>query len=61
MPLYPKPTDKGYKDRLAEHECQRNIGCGAGRLAVEAGLIMFKHPLSKNGLRYTPVISDGDR
>ncbi|KAH9364082.1 hypothetical protein HPB48_012980 [Haemaphysalis longicornis] len=56
----PKASDEGYEDWLAEHECQRNIDCGAGRMEVEAALIMFKRSLSKNGLRYTTVMSDGD-
>lgn len=56
----PKPSDEGYEDWLAEHECQKNIDCGAGRMEVEAALIMFKRSLSKNGLRYTTVMSDGD-
>ncbi|KAH9364789.1 hypothetical protein HPB48_011805 [Haemaphysalis longicornis] len=56
----PKASDEGYEDWLAEHECQRNIDCGAGRMEVEAALIMSKHSLSKNGLRYTTVMSDGD-
>lgn len=56
----PKPSDEGYEDWLAEHECQRNIDCGAGRMEVEAALILFKRSLSKNGLRYTTVMSDGD-
>lgn len=56
----PKASDEGYEDWLADHECQRNIDCGAGRMEVEAALIMFKRSLSKNGLRYTTVMSDGD-
>ncbi|KAH9361068.1 hypothetical protein HPB48_002930 [Haemaphysalis longicornis] len=56
----PKASDEDYENWLAEHECQRNIDCGAGRMEVEAALIMFKRSLSKNGLRYTTVMSDGD-
>lgn len=56
----PKASDEGYEDWLADHECQRNIDCGAGRMEVEAALIMFKRSLSKNGLQYTTVMSDGD-
>ncbi|KAH9380280.1 hypothetical protein HPB48_022991 [Haemaphysalis longicornis] len=56
----PKASDEGYEDWLADHESQRNIDCGAGRMDVEAALIMFKRSLSKNGLRYTTVMSNGD-
>ncbi|KAH9384746.1 hypothetical protein HPB48_026759 [Haemaphysalis longicornis] len=58
--IRPKASDEGYEDWLADHECQRNIDCGAGRMEVEAALIMFKRSLSKNGLQYTTVMSDGD-
>ncbi|KAH9379344.1 hypothetical protein HPB48_013562 [Haemaphysalis longicornis] len=58
--IRPKASDEGYEDWLAGHEGQRNIDCGAGRMEVEAALIMFKRSLSKSGLRYTTVMSDGD-
>lgn len=56
----PKTSDEGYGDWLAEHECQKNIDCSAGRTEVEVALIMFKSSLSKNGLRYTTALSNGD-
>lgn len=58
--LGPKPDDDGYSDWYAAHECQRNIDCNAGRMEVEAALIMFQRSLAKYGLRYTTVVCDGD-
>lgn len=58
--LGPNPDDDGYSDWYAAHECQRNIDCNAGRMEVEAALIMFQRSLAKYGLRYTTVVCDGD-
>ncbi|KAM7293982.1 hypothetical protein ISCGN_023533, partial [Ixodes scapularis] len=58
--LGPEPKDDGYSDRYATHDCQRNIECNAGRMEVEAALTMFQRSLTKHGLRYTTVLSDGD-
>lgn len=56
----PKASEEGYAEWLAEHECQKNIDCSAGRMEVEAALVMFRRSLSRHGLRYTTVLSDGD-
>ncbi|CAN7947575.1 unnamed protein product [Ixodes pacificus] len=56
----PKASEEGYADWLAEHECQKNVDCSAGRMEVEAALVMFRRSLSRHGLRYTTVLSDGD-
>ncbi|KAM7282574.1 hypothetical protein ISCGN_002720 [Ixodes scapularis] len=58
--LGPEPEDDGYSDWYATHDCQRNIDCNAGRMEVEAALTMFQRSLTKHGLRYTTVLSDGD-
>ncbi|CAN7994909.1 unnamed protein product [Ixodes pacificus] len=58
--IRPKASEEGYAEWLAEHECQKNVDCSAGRLEVEAALVMFRRSLSRHGLRYTTVLSDGD-
>ncbi|CAN7946066.1 unnamed protein product [Ixodes pacificus] len=58
--LGPEPEDDGYSHWYATHDCQRNIECNAGRMEVEAALTMFQRSLTKHGLRYTTVLSDGD-
>lgn len=58
--LGPQSDEEGYSDWYATHICQRNIDCNAGRMEVEAALTMFQRSLSKHGLRYTTVLSDGD-
>ncbi|KAH9380155.1 hypothetical protein HPB48_002385 [Haemaphysalis longicornis] len=59
-PSDPKLQMRATKIGWQTISCQRNIDCGAGRMEVEAAMIMFKRSLSKNGLRYTTVMSDGD-
>ncbi|KAH7943987.1 hypothetical protein HPB52_014151 [Rhipicephalus sanguineus] len=56
----PDPSDGGYGDWAVNHKCLKNIDCNAGRMEVEAALILFRHSLDKNGLRYTTILSDGD-
>lgn len=49
----------GYSDWYATHDCQRNVECNAGRMELEAALTMFQKSLTKHGIRYTTVLSDG--
>ncbi|MDD9361665.1 MAG: hypothetical protein PV344_01910, partial [Anaplasma sp.] len=60
--LGPKPEEENYSAWFAEHkpDCKKNIDCKAGRMEVEAALIMFRRSFEKHGLRYTTVLSDGD-
>ncbi|KAG0432156.1 hypothetical protein HPB47_021100 [Ixodes persulcatus] len=56
----PKPGDATYQDWKEEHECQQNTTVKAGRMEVQAALLLFRRSLSLHGLRYTTIVSDGD-
>lgn len=58
--LAPDPSDECYRDWAINRQCQKNIDCNAGRMEVEAALILFGRSLEKTGLRYTTIRSDGD-
>ncbi|KAH9377609.1 hypothetical protein HPB48_021337 [Haemaphysalis longicornis] len=56
----PDPNSDAYVEWKAQHTCQKNTTSSAGRLELEAALILFELSLSVNGLKYTTVICDGD-
>ncbi|KAH7980487.1 hypothetical protein HPB49_016591 [Dermacentor silvarum] len=47
-------------DSWHQHICQKNTDAKSGSMEVEAGLTLFKRSISKHGLRYTTLVSDGD-
>lgn len=40
--LPPDPSEEGYGDWAINHKCQKNIERNAGRMEVEAALILFR-------------------
>ncbi|KAH9369087.1 hypothetical protein HPB48_016730 [Haemaphysalis longicornis] len=52
----PDPNSDVYVEWKAQHKCKKNTTSNAGRMEVEAALILFE----LNSLRYTTVICDGD-
>lgn len=58
--LGPKETEDSYQEWKKNHRCQKNTNVGAGRMEVEAALELFRRSLSKNDLRYTTIVCDGD-
>lgn len=56
----PKPGDAAYESWQKHHICQKNTDAKSGSMEVEAGLTLFGRSVSKHGLRYTTLVSDGD-
>ncbi|XP_070391601.1 uncharacterized protein [Dermacentor albipictus] len=56
----PKPGDVAYDKWHQYHICQKNTDAKSGSMEVEAGLTLFKRSISRHGLRYTTLVSDGD-
>ncbi|KAH7981702.1 hypothetical protein HPB52_000727 [Rhipicephalus sanguineus] len=56
----PKPGDAAYESWHEHHVCQKNTDAKSGGMEVEAALTLFKRSISKHGLRYTTLVSDGD-
>ncbi|XP_075533155.1 uncharacterized protein LOC142566189 [Dermacentor variabilis] len=58
--LGPKPGDSDYDVWRQAHQCQKNTDVKSGRMEVEAALELFRRSLTKNDLRYTNIVCDGD-
>lgn len=58
--LGPKESDPGYLQWKSGHACQKNSDSKAGRMEVEAALILFQRSLARHNLRYTTMLCDGD-
>lgn len=56
----PKLRDESSAEWLEGPECQKNADCNAGRMEIEAPLVMFKRSLSKDRLHYSNVLPDKD-
>lgn len=58
--LGPAEDDPKYPEWKEAHQCQKNTNVSSGRMEVEAALMLLRRSLSRNGLRYTTIICDGD-
>ncbi|XP_077517393.1 uncharacterized protein LOC144128162 [Amblyomma americanum] len=56
----PAESDPHYAEWKQQHQCQKNTDVNSGRMEVEAALQLFRRSLSKNDLRYTNIVCDGD-
>lgn len=56
----PAESDPNYAEWKQQHQCQKNTDVNSGRMEVEAALQLFRRSLSRNDLRYTNIVCDGD-